>query len=178
MTSHPSFVAWASDSKNPDLYYSADIGNIAEKLRNDILPGDVDTDFLTVAAAATPSALSSGLSSGLSSSSLSLESLSSDDQTQSPASVRCNRPDWPQVKLRFFYSNHQKWELKFTSSGLCYYMPVTHTPTIDKMANIYRDVSNGWASRFEISFKIWTIGKPTSFKPFLIHTSLDSRSPL
>ena len=89
------------------IQISADIGNSTGKLRNNNLPGDVDTDFLTVAAA-TPSALSSGLSSGLSSSSLSLESLSSDDQTQSPASVRCNRPDWPEDKAIFFKQIRRK----------------------------------------------------------------------
>ena len=39
-------------------------------------------------------------------------------------------------------------------------------------------ISNGWASRFQISFKIWTICNLTSFQPFKIQTNLDFRSPL
>ena len=39
-------------------------------------------------------------------------------------------------------------------------------------------ISNGWASRFQIWFKIWTIFNPTSFGPFEIQASPDFRSPL
>ena len=39
-------------------------------------------------------------------------------------------------------------------------------------------ISNGWASGFQIPFKIQTICNPTSFWPFKIQTSLDFRSPL
>ena len=37
---------------------------------------------------------------------------------------------------------------------------------------------NGWASRFQIPLKIWTICKPTFFRPFKIQTNSDFRSPL
>ena len=43
---------------------------------------------------------------------------------------------------------------------------------LDKMVAIFR-ILNGWASEFQISFKIWTICNPTSFQPFKIQTSLN-----
>ena len=38
--------------------------------------------------------------------------------------------------------------------------------------------SNGWASGFQIAFKIQNICNRTSFQPFEIQTSQDLRSPL
>ena len=42
----------------------------------------------------------------------------------------------------------------------------------------FKWISNGWASWFQIPFKIPTICNPTSFWPFKIQTSLGFRSPL
>ena len=42
---------------------------------------------------------------------------------------------------------------------------------------LYVRISNGWASGFQIPFKIQTIWNPTSFLPFKIQTSPDFRSP-
>ena len=39
-------------------------------------------------------------------------------------------------------------------------------------------ISNGWASRFQISFESWTICNPTSFRPFKIQNSPNFRSTL
>ena len=39
-------------------------------------------------------------------------------------------------------------------------------------------ISNGWASGFQMPFKIQNICNPTSFGPFKIQTRSDSRSPL
>ena len=39
-------------------------------------------------------------------------------------------------------------------------------------------ISNGWLSGLQITFKIWTICNPTTFRPFEVHTSPNSRSPL
>ena len=39
-------------------------------------------------------------------------------------------------------------------------------------------ISNGWASGFQIPFKIQNISNPTCFGPFKIQTRLDFRSPL
>ena len=47
----------------------------------------------------------------------------------------------------------------------------------DKMAPFVW-ISNGWASRFQILFKIWTICNPTSFWPFEDQISPDFRSSL
>ena len=46
----------------------------------------------------------------------------------------------------------------------------------DQMAAICL-ISNGWASGFQIPFKIQTICNPTSFRPFEIQISPDLRSP-
>ena len=81
-----------------------------------------------------------------------------------------------------------KSSLMMFSNGWALSMAIAIVPTIrnpdifERISNgVWQNggqISNGWASGFQIPLKIWSINNPTSFWPFKIHTIPDFRSPL